>query len=50
MVESFIKAVESFLGVKRTEVSFRERWQQSPPQEAEGKCLEEYLKMAQLPF
>jgi hypothetical protein len=50
MVESFIRAVESFLGVKRIELSFRERWQRSPPEEAEGQCLDEYLKMVHHPF
>jgi hypothetical protein len=49
MVESFIKAAENFLETDRIEMSFREQWNLSPPPEAEGKCLDEFLRMVRQP-
>ena len=46
MVEEFVTILEDFLNVKRAEVSFADQWAQDPPSEAEGKSLQEYLKMA----
>ena len=46
MVEEFVTILKDFLNVKKTEMSFTEQWAREPPSEAEGKSLEEYLKMA----
>jgi hypothetical protein len=43
MVEEFISILERFLGTKRIEFSFIDRWNQCPPEAAKGKSLKEYL-------
>ncbi|GAP85663.2 putative amidase 1 [Rosellinia necatrix] len=43
IVESFISILENFLGVKKTEFSLADRWDNSPPPEAAGKPLAEYM-------
>ncbi|KAJ6006803.1 hypothetical protein N7451_004747 [Penicillium sp. IBT 35674x] len=43
MVDEFVGTLESFLGVKRVEISLAERWEQCPPLEANGKPLKQYL-------
>ncbi|KAJ2977834.1 hypothetical protein NUW58_g7686 [Xylaria curta] len=40
---SFTSILENFLGVRRTEFSLADRWTESPPPEAEGKALQEYM-------
>ncbi|KAI1122276.1 amidase signature domain-containing protein [Nemania abortiva] len=46
IVESFILILENFLGVRKTEFSLAGRWADSPPPEAEGKTLAEYMNRA----
>lgn len=43
IVESFISTLENFLGVKKTDFSLADRWTESPPPEAEGRTLAEYM-------
>ncbi|KAK0716702.1 putative amidase [Apiosordaria backusii] len=45
MTEAFITIVEDFIGVKRTPISIADTWASSPPEEAGGKTLLEYLEM-----
>lgn len=42
-MESFISTLENFLGVKKTDFSLADRWTESPPPEAEGRTLAEYM-------
>lgn len=45
MTESFITIVESFLGIERTPISITDIWASNPPEEAQGKSLQEFLGM-----
>jgi hypothetical protein len=44
--EEFISALESFVGVNRTPVSFSEEWSRSSPEDLREKLLVEYLRGA----
>ncbi|KAJ3493191.1 hypothetical protein NLG97_g4888 [Lecanicillium saksenae] len=46
MTESFIKIVESFLGIERTPISIMRTWESNPPEEAQGKSLQEFMEMS----
>ena len=48
MVEEFISVLETFLGIKRTEVSIVEAWNEAPPKEAEGRSIKDYLARVSL--
>lgn len=48
MVDEFVGILESFLGVKKTEMSFEELWVQSLPDAAKNKTLKEYLEFVSL--
>lgn len=50
MVEEFVRVLENFLGVKRTEFSFADRWDKCPPAAAKGKPIKEYLARVTLYF
>ncbi|PQE11375.1 hypothetical protein CJF31_00001188 [Rutstroemia sp. NJR-2017a BVV2] len=43
LVDEFVSLLERFLGIKRTHLSISERWNECPPNEAEGKGIREYL-------
>ena len=36
--------LEEYLGVRKTDFSIAERWTHCPPDEAEGKGIEEYIE------
>ena len=44
MVDSLVADLESSLGVEHRKVSFESLWNDSPPIEANGQGLEEYMK------
>lgn len=44
IIEKFVVDLESSLGVKHTKVSFESLWDNSPPPEAGGQALREYMK------
>lgn len=44
LIESFVRDMENFLGVKRTEISLSQMWEETRPDLAEGIDLPEYLK------
>ncbi|KAH8698244.1 amidase signature domain-containing protein [Phaeosphaeriaceae sp. PMI808] len=44
IVDSFVKVLESFLGITTVKFSMRECWIKCRPIEAEGQSLEEYLE------
>ncbi|KAM3518755.1 hypothetical protein MY4038_010009 [Beauveria bassiana] len=46
MTESFIAIVERFLGIERTPVSITNTWASNPPDEAQGRSLQEFLEMS----
>lgn len=46
IVNGFVADLESFLGVKQRKVSFESLWDDSPPTEAGGQSLREYMKDA----
>ncbi|KAI0199400.1 putative amidase [Astrocystis sublimbata] len=46
MSEEFIAIVEKFLGIKKTPISITDTWASNPPEEANGKTLQEYLEMS----
>ncbi|EGX95643.1 amidase, putative [Cordyceps militaris CM01] len=46
MTESFITTVESFLGIERTPISITDTWASNPPDEAQGKSLQDFLGMS----
>ena len=51
MVEEFIVAVESILGVKRTNISLEEEWSRTGPEPHRQKTLLQYLdKVIICPF
>ncbi|KAH7302922.1 hypothetical protein B0I35DRAFT_455416 [Stachybotrys elegans] len=51
LVERFIGDLESAIGIKATKISISERWRVSPPQEAGGRSIQEFLdKVAYNPF
>ena len=43
MLDAYVSVLENYLGLRRTEFSFVERWSESPPVEAMGKSLSEFL-------
>lgn len=43
LVEEFIGVVETYLGIKRVGFRMSDRWAESPPEEAKGKSLSEYM-------
>jgi hypothetical protein len=43
MTELFVRELENFIGVKRTEISISGRWDECPPVEANGRSMAEYL-------
>lgn len=43
MVNELVITLENFLGVRKTEFSFAERWSQCPPSVAKGKSLKDFL-------
>lgn len=45
MTEQFLAILESHLGIQHTKISLAEQWKDSPPPEAEGKSIEDYLVM-----
>ena len=44
IIDSFVADLESSLGVKHRRVSFDSLWNESPPPEAGGQGLQEYMK------
>ncbi|KIX10283.1 uncharacterized protein Z518_01365 [Rhinocladiella mackenziei CBS 650.93] len=46
VIEKFVKDLEQSLGVQRQNVSFDESWDSSPPVEAEGQVLSDFMKHA----
>jgi hypothetical protein len=38
--------VEGFLGVQQNTLSFKEEWAKSPPKEADGQKMDQYMKTA----
>ncbi|KAI8715835.1 hypothetical protein NCS52_01092100 [Fusarium sp. LHS14.1] len=51
LVDRFVGDLEAYLGIKATKMSIAERWRQCPPDEADGKTIEEFLeKVAYNPF
>lgn len=44
MNEDFLAAMEQVLGVEHTKVSLTQLWEESPPVEAKGKSISEYLE------
>lgn len=43
ILEEFVQKLESFLGIMRTKISIADIWTQSPPPEAKGKTIKEFL-------
>ena len=43
MLDAYVSVLEKYLGVSKTEFSFVERWSESPPVEAKGRSLSEFL-------
>ena len=43
MLDAYVSVLENYLGLRRTEFSFVERWSESPPVEANGKSFSEFL-------
>lgn len=46
MVEQFVSILEEYMGSKREVVSISKMWEVSPPKEAHGKGIMEYLEKA----
>ena len=44
IIDSFVRDLESSLGVKHRKVSFKSLWNDSPPTEAGGQSLREYME------
>lgn len=44
IIDSFVADLESSLGVKHRRVSFDSLWKESPPPEAYGQGLQEYMR------
>lgn len=45
MTEEFITASEKYLGVERIPISISDIWDATPPTEAGGKLLQQFLEM-----
>lgn len=43
LVDRFVGDLEAYLGIKATRMSIADRWLQCPPEEANGKTIEEFL-------
>ena len=50
MIDDLVAVLEKYLGVKKTDFSFEELWQEHPPQAADGKGFVEYLDQVQYPL
>ncbi len=46
LIDDFVKDLESLLGVKKTEISFAERWTKSVPEDLAGQSLQHFMKHA----
>ena len=44
IIDNFVSDLESSLGVKHRRVSFDSLWNESPPHEADGQGLQEYMR------
>lgn len=44
LIDNFVEDLESSLGVNQRKLSFESLWNESPPAEAGGQCLREYMK------
>lgn len=44
VIGSFVRDLESSLGVSRENISFEELWDSEPPTEARGETFEEYMR------
>lgn len=44
IIDNFVADLESSLGVKHRRISFESLWKDSPPIEADGQNLGEYMK------
>ena len=44
IIDKFVADLESSLGVKHRRVSFDFLWNESPPPEADGQGLQEYMR------
>ena len=44
IIDNFVSDLELSLGVKHRRVSFDSLWDESPPPEADGQGLQEYMK------
>ena len=44
IIDRFITDLESSLGVKQKKLSFESLWDNSPPTEANGQSLRDYMK------
>ena len=44
MVDSFVADLEFSLGVEHRKISFESLWNDTPPTEADGQGLREYMK------
>lgn len=45
VLETFVAALENYLGVKRIEFSIDQRWDQSRPSDANGEGLKDYISL-----
>ncbi|KAK0512827.1 hypothetical protein JMJ35_004844 [Cladonia borealis] len=46
IIDHFVTDLESSLGVRQTRISFASLWDASPPKEANGQSLQEYMEKA----
>jgi hypothetical protein len=46
LIDEFVAALESSLGIKHERVSFNDAWATHPPSEAVGKSLQDYMRNA----
>lgn len=44
IIDRFVTDLESSLGVKQKKLSFESLWDNSPPTEANGQSLRDYMK------
>jgi hypothetical protein len=45
LAEGFVRDMEGFLGVQQNKLSFKEEWAKSPPEEADGQKMDQFMKM-----
>lgn len=48
MAHIFALEIESALGLKRTEFSLKQKWQTSPPEDADHRSLDDYMIKASI--